>query len=266
MEFQEQSNQAEWSETALDWFQRSQKAHTTEPTDPTSAAWSFVSGSTGIAFLDATLKKGKPALLELTGNGTWTLISLAARFVVATRQSRFPSSHCVTLPHVVLMDPLHNILLPRLISAVRGTLLLQGVLDQLIDQEIEDCLARIHLVFVHDTIPTVAALEALRLNNNDETPTLVLWDSFLTTIQDATSKQEVVRQVMRLWRETNVLFVASSHRSYSGLDDKHVTCRIRLEQPANNNNFQLECKATVNGTQIPYKIGTAGVISYGFQG
>ena len=263
-----------WIETALDWLQRSQNAMKIVPTDAVTAAQAFVNGdaSTGIAFMDEALKtnqqKSKPAILELSGKAgtSWTLISLAARFVVATRPSKFRQSPQPTdLPKIVMIDSLHSICIQDLVSAVRGTLLLDGEIDA-IDSDLEQCLTRIHLIFVSDTTPTVAALEALRckfLTTNEDVPNLLLWDSFLTTIPDKNGKQEIVRQLMRLWRETNVMVVTSSHRGYSGLDDKYVTCRIRLEAVESTEQKQHEHKATLVGSnqQVAFTIGTAGILS-----
>ena len=163
------------------------------------------------------------------------------------------------VPNVILIDSFHSIDIHDLVSAVRGTLLLDSVGDEAIDMEVEHCLARIHILFLSDTIPIVAGLEALRCkflssqqqqpqpnDDNDangntamvaaaavvaNVPNLLLWDNFLTTIPDKTEKREIIRQLLRLWRDTtNTMVVVSTIRGYSQLDDKHaVTCRIRLE-------------------------------------
>lgn len=240
-----------WSETALDWFQRCDTTQRVrvEPTDPSSAAQSFVVGDTsGIAFLDEALLASKRtknrhvafnSMIEISGSHsaatTGTLLSLAARFVVATRPSKFPVAAAANvagaipnrpLPQVVLVDSLHDISIERLVSMVRGMLLLDsstataagfnGVDDEtevtpaVIDLEINNCLRRIHFIFAHETTTAVAALEALkcRLSNNDAEnhpvpTTLLLWDGFLasTVTPDATARMEVLRQLGRLWRE-----------------------------------------------------------------
>ena len=328
-----------WVETALDWFQRSQKSKTIVPTDPTTAAHAFMKGhaSTGIAFIDEALqattmsgarKKSQAPLLELVGNShnsstnnhskkknkttadmsscspaSWTLISLAARFAVATRPSKYRNltTHLVTgdaavddddeqheqqqqlelLPNVILIDSFHSIDIHDLVAAVRGTLLLDGVIDEDIDLELEQCLTRIHIMFLSDTIPIVAGLEALRCKFQSQppqsdtmvvdfdapnVPNLLLWDNFLTTIPDKTGKQEIIRQLLRLWRETtNNMVVVSTTRGYSELDDKHVTCRIRLE-PVHGNEQQKRhgYTATLVGSNkepVSFTIGTVGILS-----
>jgi hypothetical protein len=318
-----------WIETAWNWFQRSQKSKIIIPKDPTTAAQAFMKGhvSTGIPFIDRALQTStntsQAPFLELLGPvynhtnktnknktttmtidtstcscspASWTLISLAARFVVATRPSKYQTwttTHTVTwnvveedggdddhdddeyhhqqprrqqqqsslplAPNVILIDSFHSIDIHDLVSAVRGLLLLDSVEDESLDMELEDCLARIHILFLSDTIPIVAGLEALRCKflpsqqqqqqQNDDNdangntamvaaaavvanvPNLLLWDNFLTTIPDKTEKREIIRQLLRLWRDTtNTMVVVSTIRGYSELDDKHaVTCRIRLE-------------------------------------
>jgi ABC-type glutathione transport system ATPase component len=102
-------------------------------------------------------------------------------------------------------------------------------------------------------------------------PNLLLWDNFLTTIPDKTGKQEIIRQLLRLWRETtNTMVVVSTTRGYSELDDKHVTCRIRLEAAAaeavqENEQQQHGYTATLLGSsskeQVSFTIGTVGILS-----
>ncbi|CAJ1942332.1 unnamed protein product [Cylindrotheca closterium] len=107
------------TETALDWYRRSQRQRAAAqiPTDPSSAASAFVRGASGFAPLDAawrtpssssSLSSFHPAtqhvqhsanhgyvhnypvvILEGSIGKTWSLLSLAARFVVVTRASRF---------------------------------------------------------------------------------------------------------------------------------------------------------------------------------
>lgn len=367
-----------WIETALDWWERSRASTRIVPTDPVTAAQAFLRGdiSSGIGFLDeallatsgttkhscrreapivellemaATTKTATPGTVSCSCSGaaTWTLISLAARFVVATRPSKFVAPLLLTepqsqsllststtttnatfstqtsihkLPKVILIDPFHSISIKDLVSAVRGTWLLQE--EQLMDDDtgepnvsnvetlaeavVEECLSRIHFLFPSpDTMSTVAVLEALQCqlssgdsnensgsddkgNNNNtgrgrdsQNNDLLLWDSFLSTIPDKNGKQEVIRQLMRLWRDTNLMMVVASTRGYSELDDSCVTCRIRLEQATiasaaageedddddrhHEPHRQHSHKATLLGSKlqhvVPFTIGTAGILS-----
>jgi hypothetical protein len=217
-----------WIETALDWWERCHASKRIVPTDPQTAAQAFLRGDvpTGIGFVDEALLvqnkfgttkqsthgRREAPILELlmattstmtpctrstgsSGAATWTLISLAARFVVATRPSRFfpspllsePSSSQGSptaattwttsstttstkeqLPKVILLDPFHSIAMNDLVSAIRSTWLLQQ--PQLEDTSeantqvvVEECLSRIHVLFpAPDTLSTVAVLEALQ--------------------------------------------------------------------------------------------------------
>ena len=164
-------------ETAYEWFQRSQRARIAQsvvpPPDPSAAAWAFCRPSTaaavassntsgtGIAFVDAALRSNalhlqhpqqqQPQSLPVvdlrgaTDTGkTWTVVSLAARFVVATRLSQFlletqrkrqrQSSTMMALvdrevesmrPQVIIFDSQYNVTLPKLVYAVRSLLLLR---------------------------------------------------------------------------------------------------------------------------------------------
>jgi len=291
-----------WTESALDWFDRCDDAQRTriEPTDPISAAHSFVEGeTTGLAFLDEALIAAAPAsakkkkssanassIVEITGSDsvttTGTLLSLAARFVVATRPSKFPASTSsspiiVPPPQVVLIDSLHNISIERLVSMVRGTLLLDSaattgndttdVDPSAIDLEINDCLSRIHLVFVHDTTTTVAALEALKCCRDDDdtsstknAATLLLWDGFLSSLPDATARMEVLRQLGRLWREKKSMLLIALFSNRPRLENKHVTSRVRLER-ASGNDEKVKYAAMVGTKRFDFTMGTAGVLS-----
>lgn len=112
------------SETALAWYRRCQQKRIQErrlvdapPTDPASAAWAFFRSSTGIPFVDESLRRcchrqttNRLPALEIRDDGTHTyngtssggssggtgktrtLLSLAARFVVSTRPSLFTAS------------------------------------------------------------------------------------------------------------------------------------------------------------------------------
>lgn len=164
------------TETAHEWFLRSQRAraahHTAPPKDPSAAAWAFCrppsssssstshyqGGGTGISFVDAALRRDTHSLVQQhhqqqqslpvvdlrgasdTGK-TWTVLSLAARFAVATRPSQFASHQQQAwsnilgqgddslfqppplLPQVLVLDSQYNVTLPKLVYAVRSMLL-----------------------------------------------------------------------------------------------------------------------------------------------
>lgn len=189
------------TETALDWYLRSerQRAAAQIPTDPSSAAAAFVRGKSDFAPLDAAWRTPSssflPAnnsksyatnhpvvILEGSIGKTWTLLSLAARFVVFTRASRFsdhevmeetesPSTrpqHNQTTsttnfqpPQVVLLDSNWDMTMPKLAYMVRSTLLREPsssssssdtfrVTEETLESEVEDCLRRIHLATVDE--------------------------------------------------------------------------------------------------------------------
>jgi hypothetical protein len=161
------------TETALDWFQRSQRKRATAetPTDPSSAAWAFLRGSSGIAPVDAAWRtpsahSSLPVVtLEGSVGKTWTLLSLAARFVVATRKTRFASneasreeatpsstpSNLQSQPYVILLDSKFDMTIPKLAYIVRSTLLREpGITEHTLEMEIEGCLSRIHLATVDE--------------------------------------------------------------------------------------------------------------------
>ena len=80
------------TETALEWFQHTQGRHFIEdPTGPSSASWAFCKGRSGISLIDSAYRNDCDVVgvLGIEGFGkTWTVISLAARFVVSTRASQ----------------------------------------------------------------------------------------------------------------------------------------------------------------------------------
>eukprot|EP00980_Cylindrotheca_fusiformis_P008237 scaffold1736_cov127-Cylindrotheca_fusiformis.AAC.51 len=156
-------------ETALQWFHRSQRKRAAAeiPTDPSSAAWAFLRGTSGIAPVDAAWRSlsahtNLPVVaLEGSIGKTWTLLSLAARFVVATRKSRFtsqeedesetPSLNVQNQPYVILLDSKFDSTLPKLVYIVRSTLLREpGVTEKTLEVDIESCLSRIHLATVDE--------------------------------------------------------------------------------------------------------------------
>ena len=156
------------TETALDWFNRSQlrRIVAETPTDPSSAAWSFLqNGSSGIGPIDSAWRTPSansefPVLiLEGPVGKTWTLLSLAARFVVATRASRFVSTMTSeqsslpmnSQPQVIFLDSTFDMTIQKLSYIVRSTLLRQpGVTEQSLYIDLESCLSRIHLSTVDE--------------------------------------------------------------------------------------------------------------------
>lgn len=160
------------TETALEWFQRSQhkRAAADTPTDPSSGAWAFLRGASGITPVDAAWRtpSANSCLPVITLEGsvgkTWTLLSLAARFVVATRKTRFAADTASTEdktscapsivqkgPFVILLDSKFDMTIPKLAYIVRSTLLREpGITDQTLETEIEDCMSRIHLAMVDE--------------------------------------------------------------------------------------------------------------------
>jgi len=192
------------SETALDWWQRAslhrrrrRRRHHPPPvvpaTDPTSAARNLWQGTSGIAYMDAAWRPTAwsscdlpPPVVVLEGNvgKTWTLRSLAARFVVATRPSRFAvgeptgnTTTTTTLPQVLILDSNHDFApaqTPALAKVVRSTLLRQpsslssssssATAGSDLESEWQECLERIHIVSPGTTTEEdwMATLEVLR--------------------------------------------------------------------------------------------------------
>lgn len=269
------------SETALDWFRRVQISSRGEhANDSTVAAWSFARGNTGISFVDEAIKvsqhptknsisENQAAFLEITGNResrSLVLTSLAAHFVVTTRSSKFRSAPSQTgvesPPQVILIDSLHSFSIPRLVSMVRSKLLLEMPHIQneaVIDQEVEECLKRVHFVFLTDFTNTIASLEAIRikLRRMDLTVNIVLWDGFLSVFADKTSKIEVIRQLVRLWHGTTTLIIVASHQKTLMLD-KYATCQISFWRKDSESLLYL---ANVSGKEFAVKVGKAGILS-----
>lgn len=273
-------NHQTWSETAYDWMLRSQQmqAHYSMPYDPSTAAWSFIRPSerngTGIAFVDAALAKHNGSTLpvvELRGSHrtgkTWTLITLAARFVVETRLSRFRSDENIDieeLPQVVILDCNQDAMASRLLRAVRSVLLRQLPEDDGLENEIISCMSRIHYIFSEDMAGWVPTLESLRSglsSVSSDHPTLILWDGFLSDTGEAAERMEVIRQLTRLMRDCTILLVTTAlpTRRFA-VWDKHVTQRITLEQmnpiPEGGHDFV----ATVQNNRIPYTITSGGIL------
>lgn len=263
-----------FSETAYEWFQRCRQKEIEgqNPTDPSSAARAFfrpMTGGTGIAFLDAALRRGgtnqmQMPVIDIRGDvgKTWTILSLAARYVVATRPSKFQNVDChgLSLPQVVILDSGMDVTLPKLSYVVRSTLLRQmpSSFDQWeFQKDMESCLGRIHIATVSEISEWIALLESLKaqLSSFTEHPTLLLWDSFLSEPSTETGRSEVIRLLNWFLEDCTVVAVTTSSSSRLFAWEKFVTHRIRLEQDANG------YVATVHGSRVPFSISLAGVLS-----
>ena len=190
---------------------------------------------------------GGHRVVELEGSPgtgkTWTLLTLAAKFAAKTRKGRFSGrseqlsdvdrphkspqrnehqqkGHCQ--PRVVLVDGVNGVHLPNLVSAVRTALLRNERLDSgfELDVELKDCLERIHIIRPEGADGIVPMVESLRcqLPEAEAFPTLCLWDGFApsasTTFQshgdpNDVARGEVIRQVLRLLKQRNVVLVTT---------------------------------------------------------
>ena len=350
---QQQQQQSSWTESAFDWWQRSNRARAVSsaapPTDPASAAWAFcrpisssrAAAGTGIAFIDAALLRQQQQqrmpvsslpVIDIRGGEstgkTWTMLSLAARFAVATRPSQFndpaisnnnyyetenaAENHNVLLPQVIILDSKYDVTIPKLSYAVRSTLLRKmssstqqpddddphNITQQQEDsatafeRDMKDCLSRIHVGTIDDgdLAGWVPLLECIRHQLTEATaasehPTLILWDGFLSEQQQQQSnnsggeaaRMEVIRQLERLLLEcSDVLLVTTTTGSINQYRPREyerlVTHRIRLDRNETSSSSSTvllssgsssnhEYLATVHGTQIPFSISMAGILS-----
>jgi hypothetical protein len=279
-----------WSESAYEWLLRSQQqqAQAAFPHDPSSAAWSFVrpGQGTGVSFIDAVLKKHSMPVIELQGDHrtgkSWTLLTLAARFVVSTRASGFPRSDDTnatpttaddslhSLPQVVLLDSHQDVLGSKILASVRTALLRtpEDMPEETLQKEIAACLGRIHVVMAEDVVGWVATLEALRckLSKVSEHPTLILWDGFLSDIRNDNNagRTEITRQVTRLLKDCKVLLITTSTtRKYGPWDNKLVAQRIRLERLDSSGaapQGQHDFVATFQDVRIPFSIARGSIL------
>jgi hypothetical protein len=315
---------ASWNETAYDWILRCRRkrTNTLTPNDPSSAAWDFVrpsmtnnssyastnSNGTGIAFIDTALTRNlttnvsldnlhKIPVIDVCGEcgKTWTLISLAARFVVTTRPSQFlrPAfdytedgdgiidRSCGNLPHVIILDSKHDVTVSKLAYAVRSTLLRKldssnnnnVELKMPFERDMEDCLSRIHVaVSSNDIGGWISVLESIRcelLAVASNHPTLLLWDGFLSEpVGGDAFKMEVVRLLEQLLEECSIfLVITSGHRCYRKREwERFVSHRIRLDRAVVTSSQIVPCNrhdymATVYGAKIPFSISLAGILS-----
>lgn len=247
------------TETAWDWLQRELKEQASPPSDPHSAAWAFCRGATGIGFVDIALKQHEIPVVDIRGahkaSKTLTLVSLAARFVVDTRKSAFGSKDTNAPPQVYLLDSLYDISLPCLLYAVKTSLLRKHTDSVSFEEDLKECLNRIHLVTSSDGfLGWVPILETLRHRLRPlDAPTLILWDGFLSEAEATSneiSRALVVRLAQRLLMDCSVLWITTtSHRRYEW--ERHVTQKIHLEDGV----------ASVHRTRIPFQQSLYGVLS-----
>lgn len=231
-----------WVESALDWFDRSrqQTCENALPKTPGDAAWRFVRGKTGLPFIDLVLEscsRKSPPVIELVGPSgtgkTWTMLTLAARFLSATRPSLF-GEDIDSVPQVVVIDALNGVFLKNLIAAVQAALLRSSKESVDTDQheiELTACLKRVHLCNAAHADELVPVLESMRCHlKTCEHPTLVLWDGSFVGCFDEVNRMEVIRQIQRLLRETKVYLIStstSSRRAHSAWD-RLVKRRIQM--------------------------------------
>jgi hypothetical protein len=324
-----------WTETAYDWMKRWQHHASLSwiPHDPSSAAWSFVlvrPGSnhhhhhhhgttdgcgTSIPFIDAVLRQIPPRRLIRGGTTpintlpvirldgeygkTWTLLTLAARFVVKTRPSKFPKldhqhqqhhpqQH--PLPSVIVLDSKHDMTMEKLRVVVRSTLLRdmstskehETKLTQMLEHDMEDCFRRIHIATISDDgagwIPILECIRYQLLPIASIHPTLLLWDGYLCESygkkKNDSIKFDIVRQIELLLRECNVMMVLTSSLSSSSSSflyrkrewERFVTDRIRLDVKQSSpihsdDHLELEAIVNNNGIKLPCSISSTGILS-----
>lgn len=268
-------------ETAYDWWMREQRHGQQAVRDPSSAAWHFGRGHTSLAFLDAALRRQVDSatttlpVIDLRGNigKTWTLVTMAARFVMVTRPSLFRNDLDAVgdddnedqLPQVIVLDSNQDVTVAKLAYVVRSMLLRQPVSPnpQRYESDMESCLSRIHVATVDDLAEWVAILESIRCRlSSEDQPTLLLWDGFLGEAGEESTRAEAIRQLTRLQQECAVLVLLVPGTTRKHEYDKLVTHRVRLESlPPNGDRHGPKFQATVCGTTIPFSISLAGILS-----
>ena len=252
-----------------------------------------------MAFVDEALRHRSPKqdqqdgrrqrfpVLDIRGDAgcgkTWTVITLAARFVAATVPSHFkqPKDHnrsVVVAPRVVVLDSMYDITATKLAYAVRSALLLKpdGPSDEeQLQRDAECCCRRIHVATASRTTDWVAALESIRNElvqaaaslppDQQLPPTLLLWDGFLDEPTNEAERTEVMRQLARILHDCPVMFVSTASPSARRYEwEKHVTHRVRLrrdQQASSVASSQQRFVATVLGNRIPYSVSLAGILS-----
>ena len=169
------SKRRSWNETALDWYERSKRQrrlHGT-PSASASAAAKFARAHTGISFIDTLLRHNTARLpfIDVRGEGvSWLAMTLAARFVVATRRSLFNEETNTEDSHVPRVFYLSsNVNVRRLAYVVRSTLL--RVDDS--TNDFRECMERIKIR--SNNAKFVPVSEVLR----HQRMALVVWDGDL---------------------------------------------------------------------------------------
>lgn len=248
---------------------------TTETTNHASTCSNFFLGGCGISFIDAVLSqkqnlrlhtstsiastprqfttlfhnKYKIPVIDLRGDvgKTWTLITLAAKFVVSTRPSIFTSKDTMTansslltvgnlgtsydhklLPQVILLDSNLDLTIEKIVYAVRASLIRAAKDNEqnnitysnyrkVFENDMNNCLGRIHKATPSNDSMTsswITVLESIRcqlLASGTDFPTLILWDGYLSEpdVTDAT-KMEIVRQLELLINECCIFLVVTT--------------------------------------------------------
>jgi len=254
-------------------------------------------GGTGISFVDAALRRQLPdtlPIVEIRGDygKTWTLVSLAARFVAATRPSQFPATTMaapdenIAVPQVIVIDSTWDITPAKLAYTVRSTLLRQMASslsttadeESLLLRDMQDCLSRIHVATASHTSEWVPILELIRQElapTASDHPTLVLWDGFLldggsnnninnsnNSLNHEAGRMEIIRQLARLVEECSVVLVTTTSSNRKSFEwEKYITHRIKLQRNISARNEGHEYIATVQGAQIPFSITLSGILS-----
>lgn len=271
------------TETAYDWFQRSKRKRAQDeiPKDPSSAAWSFLRSGSGISFMDAAFRRHVSdtlPVIHITGDvaKTWTIMSLAARFVIKTRASQFSSSSVNSAdfvhPQVIVLDSNHEVTGPKLAHVVRSTLL--GQIDTSMasceeelhfEKELKGCLERIHVASSCHSTDWVPILESLRHQLAplaSDHPTLILWDGFLQQDDnDDAARMEIVRQLSRLLEQCSIVLVTASSVNRNFEWDRFITQRVRLQRNSGTGSGGHGYIATVQASHIPFSISSSGILS-----
>ena len=247
---QEECRKQGRSERAIDWFQRCQEKQVQErrsvdlpPETPAAAAWAFfrgksVHGGTGIGFVDECITRRQqrqrgstrpnqlPAM-EIRdsaasrnegGTGkTRTIVSLAAKFVVSTRESLFLShqnhttattspgsshrtpplsvSQLLSMPRVIVLDSNLDVTSLLIANSVSSSLLRDQqdptTTDMaMLDQDMISCLSRIHVAHVEEATDWIPVLESIRCQ---------LLPDMETTIHSSTRQEETDFPTLLLW-------------------------------------------------------------------
>lgn len=268
-----------WGENAFDWLLRSRQQSCEEaaPKSSTDAAIAFCRPKrrgTGIHFVDVVLEHSMEKTLPVIGlygasgtGKTWTLLTMAANFVASTRQSLFTQATEKSTPTVIIIDCTGRFFLPNLICAVRSALLRDNITDpDELSAEVATCIERIRVVLPEDACGLVPVLESIRCRLGDMTefPTLLLWDGFLVDTMKPIARTEVIRQVSRLLKNSNVLLVTTSDECRRmGLGDKVITNRIQLEicTASQDHSGFVATVATGSRQRMPYNLTWGGVLT-----